>query len=441
MYDAVLRIIRLGISIGEVWLCYQLMYLMILEKEYLRKKDKVIIWGNILILGCLLAINRNAVFFSIIMLLFCVIVTVICVWIVNRKNVLLIFSVIFLYYILISLMDFVFAFVSMEYLKQNFLNMIFVHADTWWPLIIYLFSRLLIGGGIFYLYKKIDDIHKVVKEFRNTMLGIGAILIILLRKYQIMMDQMIQHTQKMRGGASSLSLFFIAIVIVFSGILLFQYKNLKKEREVLLLREKMMEEKYQEMLKSHQVIHDMKNHLIVLRNYEMEKEWGNLHCYLNSISQEIMNTSDQMWTGNVMIDLILNQKSAEAREKGIKMNILTVPISEFSCTDREIVSLFGNLLDNAIEACGRMDVDDTWINFKMEKQNQMLFIEVANSIGEIPRCKNGEFITSKKEAGSHGYGLKSIERIVRRYDGTISCQVDKNQFCVEISFFDNESSN
>lgn len=49
MYDAVLRIIRLGISIGEVWLCYQLMYLMILEKEYLRKKDKVIIWGNILI--------------------------------------------------------------------------------------------------------------------------------------------------------------------------------------------------------------------------------------------------------------------------------------------------------------------------------------------------------------------------------------------------------
>ena len=46
MYDAVLRIIRLGISIGEVWLCYQLMYLMILEKEYLRKKDKVIILGE-----------------------------------------------------------------------------------------------------------------------------------------------------------------------------------------------------------------------------------------------------------------------------------------------------------------------------------------------------------------------------------------------------------
>ena len=63
MYDAVLRIIRLGISIGEVWLCYQLMYLIVLEKEYLRKRDKVIIWGNILILGCLLAINRNAVFF------------------------------------------------------------------------------------------------------------------------------------------------------------------------------------------------------------------------------------------------------------------------------------------------------------------------------------------------------------------------------------------
>ena len=244
-----------------------------------------------------------------------------------------------------------------------------------------------------------------------------------------------------RDRASSLSLLFIVIVIMFGGILLFQYKNLKKEREVLLLRDKMMEEKYQEMMKSHQVIHDMKNHLIVLRNYEKEKEWANLHRYLEDISQELINTSDQIWTGNVMIDLILNQKSAEAGEKGIKMNILTVPVSEFPCTDREIISLLGNLLDNAIEACGRMAVDDTWINFKIEKQNQMLFIEVANSIGEIPRCKNGEFITSKMEASSHGYGLKSIERIVRRYDGTISCQVERNRFCVEISFFDNECSN
>ncbi|MFQ8900295.1 MAG: hypothetical protein ACLR71_21150 [[Clostridium] scindens] len=41
MYDAVLRIIRLGISIGEVWLCYQLMYLMILEKSILGRKTKL----------------------------------------------------------------------------------------------------------------------------------------------------------------------------------------------------------------------------------------------------------------------------------------------------------------------------------------------------------------------------------------------------------------
>lgn len=440
MYDAVLRIIRLGISIGEVWLCYQLMYLMILEKEYLRKKDKVIIWGNILILGYLLEVNRSVSFFSHVMFLFCIIVTISCVWIVNRKVLLLIFSVVFLYYTLISLMDFVFAFISMELLQQNFTNMVFVRAETWWPLIIYLFSRLLIGGGIFYLYKKIEDISKVVKEFCNIMLGIGGILAILLRKYQIMMDQMIQNDQEMHGVASSLSLLFVATIIIIGGILLFQYKSLKKEREVLLFRDKMMEEKYQEMMKSHHAIHDMKNHLIVLRNYEEEKEWSKLHIYLEDISRELMNTSSHVWTGNMMIDLILNQKSIEAREKGIKMNILTVPVSGFPCTDREIISLFGNLLDNAIEACGRMVINDTWINLKIEKQNHMLFIEIANSIGEMPRCKNGEFITSKKDVRSHGYGLKSVERIVHRHDGTITCQVESSQFVVEISFFDNVSS-
>ena len=160
MYDAVLRIIRLGISIGEVWLCYQLMYLMILEKEYLRKKDKVIIWGNILILGYLLGVNRSASFFSHVMFLFCIIVTISCVWIVNWKALLLIVSVVLLYYTVISLLDFVLAFISMELLKKSFANIVFVHAKTWWPIVIYGFSRLLIGGIIFGLYRKTEDIHR-----------------------------------------------------------------------------------------------------------------------------------------------------------------------------------------------------------------------------------------------------------------------------------------
>ena len=441
MYDAVLRIIRLGISIGEVWLCYQLMYLMILEKEYLRKKDKVIIWGNILILGYLLGVNRSASFFSHVMFLFCIIVTISCVWIVNWKALLLIVSVVLLYYTVISLLDFVLAFISMELLKKSFANIVFVHAKTWWPIVIYGFSRLLIGGIIFGLYRKTEDIHRGIKEIKNILVVLGIILCILLRCFQVMMDGMVSGIWEMRGGVSGLSMLIMIIVIFGGGMISYKYKIIKEEKEVLLLREKMMQKKFQDMVTSQQNLHDMKNHLVVLRMYERGREWEKLQRYLEDISGNILDASAYVWTGNTVIDLILNQKMIEAKEKGIDMYIWTVPILDFPCTESENISLFGNILDNAIEACEQMIVEKRWIELKIEKQNQLIFIEANNSIGCVPINKGGVFITSKKDVKSHGYGLKGIERIVNRHEGTFSCQVKEKQFCVKVSFFENGESN
>lgn len=91
VYAAVLQGILFIISIFEVWLCYQLIYNLIIEKKYLRLKEKMISGANIVVLGAMLAFNRSYVFYSYMMFGLCVIVTSLCVLHIVRKNYAFIF--------------------------------------------------------------------------------------------------------------------------------------------------------------------------------------------------------------------------------------------------------------------------------------------------------------------------------------------------------------
>ena len=67
----------------------------------------------------------------------------------------------------------------------------------------------------------------------------------------------------------------------------------------------------------------------------------------------------------------------------------------------------------------------------------MFFIEISNShSGNIIKSK-GNFISSKKDKDMHGYGLKSVKRIVNEYEGEITFNEKNDQFIVSISFFSN----
>ena len=89
-------IVLILLSICEVWMCYQVLYRTVLEKEHLRKWQKVLIWGNITVLGILMGINRKIIFFSTLMFAFSILVTWLCALGVERKNVLIKLQIIIL---------------------------------------------------------------------------------------------------------------------------------------------------------------------------------------------------------------------------------------------------------------------------------------------------------------------------------------------------------
>lgn len=200
-----------------------------------------------------------------------------------------------------------------------------------------------------------------------------------------------------------------------------------------------MEERYAEMLKSRQMIHDMKNHLLVLRNMERANQWDKLHDYLEEISKDILDDSTKIWTGNNMMDLILNSKKKQADSEGIAFNIDSNMIEDIPFKDGETISLLGNLLDNAIEACERMKSAEKWVTVRINRRYCLFYIEIENSIEEHPKANGQLLVSTKMDKRIHGYGLKNVHQIVDKYDGTYSYQIKENSFFTSISFFDNEN--
>lgn len=153
----------------------------------------------------------------------------------------------------------------------------------------------------------------------------------------------------------------------------------------------------------------------------MEGDYEGIDKYIEEIEQNFFDIKRIVWTGNQIADMLLEQKRILAEQEGIAFTIQAAPVAEWMFDNSETCSLLGNLLDNAIEACMRMDYNaNKWVSVKIENQKQLLFIKIENSINEAPVMEKGRPVSVKGDKKRHGYGLKNVERILNKYDGTIA---------------------
>ena len=161
----------------------------------------------------------------------------------------------------------------------------------------------------------------------------------------------------------------------------------------------------------------MKNHLLALKKYDQERDWEGLHQYLNELSDDMLDDSYQIWTGNRMLDMILNQKTKDAKEKETDMQIETEVFATLPFSDREIISLFGNLLDNAIEACEKLEEEKRMVKIEVRKHHSMFMLIVENSCEAHAQVRKGIFRTTKKDDRMHGYGIHNVRKTVKNRGG------------------------
>ena len=431
-------IVLILLSICEVWMCYQVLYRTVLEKEHLRKWQKVLIWGNILVI---LGINRKLLFFSITMFVFVISITLFCAWIVERKNMLIKIEIIILYYTILALLDFFCGFISMEMIGKQFWEEIYKFSQSMVQCALFLIPR----AGVALLLAKWQEKSLVLEGDRKTLALLCVVFLGILKIYRVIMMNMAIDSRKAQGLGAAVSMGVVAALTAGVFVLFNRFQMLKTENEMLLelgtLSKNHIKEMEIMMEKNRIQTHDIKHHLLILREYGQERKWDMLMSYLNELSDDILVQKKAMWTQVGILDTLLEQKKAKAESKGIAFRIQADRIVGLPFSDLEICTLFSNLLDNAIEACEKIEGNRRWIEIQITRKSGMLYLTISNSIKDRPSEQEGKLITNKQNHQLHGYGIKSVQKIVRKYEGDFSYQIRESEFIVTITFWRLEERN
>ena len=179
------------------------------------------------------------------------------------------------------------------------------------------------------------------------------------------------------------------------------------------------------------VRHDIQNQLLTICGYIDSGKIEEAKAYINSLTENALpNIQSLINTDNDAFNAIVNAKIVLCNQKKIFMDVKVKENSLKNLDPIDTGVLFGNLLDNAIEAAEK--TAKRRISVDVQKSGAYLSILVCNSIGDSVLKNNQELQTSKRDKELHGIGIKTVRELVRKYDGMIQFYEKNNEFCCHI---------
>lgn len=181
------------------------------------------------------------------------------------------------------------------------------------------------------------------------------------------------------------------------------------------------------------VIHDIKRHLNTIKTLAPEND-NSINNYIESIIGEFGINNPIDYCNHTLVNVITNRYKKLCDESGIKFNIDIRNTKIDFMSEPDITALLDNILENAVEASISAPVK--FIDFIITTNNQFLSISVTNSVKQKVVVTKNHIISSKKSQSIHGVGLKSIKRVVNKYEGELnmSFNEDNMTFTTSIVF-------
>lgn len=164
--------------------------------------------------------------------------------------------------------------------------------------------------------------------------------------------------------------------------------------------------------------HDFRNHIYTLQGFVDTENYIALQKYLTEIGGEMQRFSKQISTGNQVLDSLINGNMNLAKEKGINVTVQGSVPKKLPISDQHLCILIGNLFTNAYEACQKIEAGEPrFIRIQVYTQRNHLLITMANSTDGAERKRDGKWVTTKADPQNHGFGLLSIDMLVKQYHG------------------------
>ncbi|MGX4601780.1 ATP-binding protein [Faecalimicrobium sp. JNUCC 81] len=305
---------------------------------------------------------------------------------------------------------------------------------------LYRLESILLGKGILLTILGIYKIVKCEIELRKKdILYLGIPILANISSFFLIFKYVFKFSRENLINESQI--LNISILLFLSNIsIILVIKKIRKDSKLLIEKDIMrnnidMQYKYymninENQLKMRQLYHDMKNHIICMKRLN-ECGYSNID-YIENIEDKLISLDNTFDTGNVLLDIILNEKKEVCNNHNIKFSC-NINFTKCGFIDAEdVCSIFSNILDNAIEACEKINNNKRHIYLDGKIVNRFFILKAENTKCNEVNVKNNNFITNKKDKYLHGLGIKSIKESVKRYKGETVIDYSDDEFTMKI---------
>lgn len=293
--------------------------------------------------------------------------------------------------------------------------------------------------GIFHMIERLTNRGELCLH-REELIGIAIFFVISIALVAFI------HTVLLDLKMQSRSLSTVFLTLAEGGIMLINFAYVYNvirlsEQNLKALRLQMVEQQYEYQLdyavnvkkqfsEARRIRHDMKQTIAVVKTLLRENKLEEASAYLEKYESVFSEQKVFIHTENDFLNAILNSKLSIAKEKNIE--VLCSVSKQISGIDEiDLCCLVGNLLDNAIEANEKVE-DARYIQVDFFSDEVKLVIKTTNPMMEPI---SGGLSTTKQDHEQHGFGIKTVESIAKKYNGTTDFYADHGCFTARVLLY------
>lgn len=280
----------------------------------------------------------------------------------------------------------------------------------------YIFVLIQPSEELWYLAFFLAMIEALFLDVKYTMvvnigLTISIVVVCLLQPLERPGKYMLWQDIFIRGTISTLVMVLIFMIVYCAGNILLR---LKEEKEQYLF--KYLENVEENQNQIREIKHNLRNQVIALKSIISDKNFEEADRFIGNMISGTENLSLITYTDNIVVNSIINYKMNEAKKFNIKWNVEIQLSKNVSIKSEDLGTILGNLLDNAIEACYLVKYGERKIDLNIYNRNNSIIISIINTkIYGINLEK-----TWKADKSNHGIGLRSVRKLVAKYNGAMS---------------------
>lgn len=196
----------------------------------------------------------------------------------------------------------------------------------------------------------------------------------------------------------------------------------------------MQEAQYKKLLdnmeKTARSRHDWRHHLLTINGFAEKGSLEELKVYIQNLFPQYLEDCDVKLCENHVVNIILQHYNAIAKKLEIETDIKADVPNDIPVMDIDLCVIFGNLIENAVEACKNQTDGRKYIKIYCRRIGAQITVQIKNTYGNNVTLKNGGYLSTKHEG--FGIGISSVRTAVEKYGGIMKIHPDTDYFIVDI---------